>query len=110
MIVPILIDLNLYMGPLLWMMLLFASPPPSPDDAEVQTLSDGLLTVGILRSFQLLTVLAVTTAQRYHLFVLTVFSPKVLYEVNTSLVFAIFSTIVYVFTKCAPNDAKIHPE
>ena len=50
--------------------------------------------VSVIRSARLLFFLAVVTAQRYHLFVWTVFSPKLLYEAADSLVMAVLFTLL----------------
>ena len=101
-IVPFLIDLNLYFGPLLWLLLYFID---CHDD--LTKLSDGLEKLCFLRSTQLTCTLAVTTAQRYHLFVLTVFSPKVLYELNTSLFYAVSATLIVILTRKMPTIQSI---
>ena len=88
-LVSLLIGLNLYNGPLLWTLL-------SLNDS---VMDESLATLCVLRAAQLLFALAVTTAQRYHLFVWTVFSPKVLYEANSALVFALISTIAICISK-----------
>ena len=50
--------------------------------------------VSTFRSARLLFFLAVVAAQRYHLFVWTVFSPKLLYEAAESLVWAVLFTLL----------------
>ena len=50
--------------------------------------------VSAFRSARLLFFLAVVSAQRYHLFVWTVFSPKLLYEAAESLVLALLFTLL----------------
>ena len=50
--------------------------------------------LSILRTLELTFFLAVVTAQRYHLFVWTVFSPKLLYEFTQTLVVTLVMTLL----------------
>jgi len=52
-----------------------------------------------VRSLTVAVYLVLVTVQRYHLFVWTVFSPKLLYEAVSSLITCVFVLVMFVLLK-----------
>jgi len=61
-----------------------------------ESVIDSCHTLVTLRSLTVAVYVVLVTVQRYHLFVWTVFSPKLLYEAVSSLVTSVFVTLVLV--------------
>ena len=57
-------------------------------------LSESTSILAILRTLELVFFLSVVTSQRYHLFVWTVFSPKILYEFTFHVVITLVMTLL----------------
>ena len=85
-IVAFLIGLNMYGGYLI-MILLYLKRHKN----HLKTASMSLL---MERSFEVVFFLLIVTSMRYHLFVWTVFSPKLLYELAFSLFLGVIMTLI----------------
>ena len=57
-------------------------------------------TLVLVRSLTVAVYVPLVTVQRHHLFVWTVFSPKLLYEAASSLVTGVFVTVVLASLTC----------
>lgn len=87
-LVSSLICLNTYGPVILCLFLLHCRLP------EDNALGESTSILTILRAVELTFFLGVVTSQRYHLFVWTVFSPKLLYELTFSLVVTVTMTFL----------------
>ena len=86
-----LMALNTYNGPIIWTLQLIK---------QVRRLGEGNLiefyrSVAFFRGCELFVFSLVCLISRYHLFVWTVFSPKLLYEAMETLVITIFAFLIY---------------
>ena len=94
LIVGSLLAINTYSGPILWTILAFANE-------EKPSYSPFLF----FRGLEIALYLVVVTSLRHHLFVWTVFSPKLLYLGMAVTVVNILHTIL-IPTKCAKEKKK----
>eukprot|EP00094_Tigriopus_californicus_P011836 TCALIF_11432-PA protein Name:"Similar to las21 GPI ethanolamine phosphate transferase 2 (Schizosaccharomyces pombe (strain 972 / ATCC 24843))" AED:0.83 eAED:0.83 QI:0/0/0/0.5/1/1/2/0/115 len=86
-LVSALIGLTTYSAPILALLAYFSDYP--------KTLSSTMSLMLFLRTVELGFFEALLTVERYHLFVWTVFSPKLLYEATLSALFAVMYSILY---------------
>jgi len=71
-----------------------------------QSVVDVCRTLMILRSSTVAVYVILATVQRYHLFVWTVFSPKLLYEAVFSLVISVFVLLLFMILTCIVSRAS----
>jgi len=68
---------------------------------------DSCRTLMISRSLTVAVYVVLVTVQRYHLFVWTVFSPKLLYEAALSLVISLYVLALLLFSTCIKRRASV---
>lgn len=100
----ILTALSTYAGPLLWAchLLCYLS---SQTDRVVNGLGHGSYCFALLRSIPAVFYVVLVTALRYHLFIWSVFSPKLLYEAMHTLI----TTVVCLFFTFMDQDRSTRP-
>ncbi|KAJ8269432.1 hypothetical protein COCON_G00120390 [Conger conger] len=82
-----------YSGPLLWACHLVCYLSSAQDSRHPASLGHGCYCFALLRSIPTVVYIILVTALRYHLFIWSVFSPKLLYEAMHTLV----ATVVCIF-------------
>ena len=92
MIVGILMALNTYNGPILWVLFLLQHLRATGQGFP----ADVYRSVSFFRGCELLLFGLVCLVSRYHLFVWTVFSPKLLYEAMETLVITMMAFLICV--------------
>jgi ethanolaminephosphotransferase len=96
MFIAILMTLATYLQPIYWTLCLITEICNDAHDAEDKVAVGGVLL--LLRSTPIAFYVVVVTLQRYHLFVWTVFSPKLLYEGMSLLVHCVMICIIFLLS------------
>ena len=98
-IICLLMAVNTFNGPIIWLLSLFCRLNPTMDDSN-EKLEKVLKSLGFYRGCELIFITIICTLCRYHIMVWTVFAPKILYEMMFSLIIALFLTLIFVIKIC----------
>ncbi|XP_076143663.1 GPI ethanolamine phosphate transferase 2, catalytic subunit [Alosa pseudoharengus] len=97
--------LSTYAGPLLWACHLVCYLSSERDSRSSAVLGHGCYCFALLRSVPAVFYVLLVTALRYHLFIWSVFSPKLLYEAMHTLVTALIC-VFFTFMDQSPSPSR----
>ncbi|XP_033095681.1 GPI ethanolamine phosphate transferase 2-like [Anneissia japonica] len=95
--VGVLLLVSTNFGPVSWMIILIGSIMKSSLNKHQVAVPQAFLSLMLFRAFPLAVYTIVVASQRYHLFIWSVFSPKLLYEAMHSCVLAVFIMLGIAF-------------
>jgi ethanolaminephosphotransferase len=102
-----LMAVNTYNGPILWMLLFLRQIRTSTQRASVLMLNEYWNVQAFYRGCELFLFTIICLVSRYHLFVWTVFSPKLLYELMETLVFTVLTIVFNVMVYLLSHKFKV---